>query len=216
MKKLILTIALALATFTAANAQFGIIGGYTTSNTKLSGSTFTAELKNANLWHAGIAYKIEMGPIFTLQPALVYQTKGSVVNADVRNLQTNTGYVELEIGAQVGIDLLAFRPFFLLEPFIGYGVVSGEKFSGTVTGMSYDDVNKYLNDAKNKFEVGFGVGGGVEIFDHVQLSVQWFMNVGKLYNEDKLNSDSIYSVVTSGYKDVKNYQGIKVTVGIFF
>lgn len=216
MKKLILTIALALATFTAANAQFGIIGGYTTSNTKLSGSTFTAELKNANLWHAGIAYKIEMGPIFTLQPALVYQTKGSVVNDGLRALQTNTGYVELEIGAQVGIDLLAFRPFFLLEPFIGYGVVSNEKLSVSGTSIGSDELNKYLNDAKNKLEVGFGVGGGVEIFDHVQVSVQWFMNVGNLYNGDKLNSEAAYSAFTTGYKDIKNYQGIKVSVGIFF
>jgi len=209
MKKLILTIALALATFTAANAQFGIVGGYTMSNSKLNSEIFKPV--NASAWHAGVAYKIELGPLFTLQPALVYQAKGSTIQSErLGSIQTNTGYVELEVGAQLGIDLLAFRPFILLEPFVGYGVYTGDKYGS--------DLNEYLNNAKNKFEFGFGVGGGVEIFDHVQLSVQWFMNVGKLYKEDALKTGTIMDVFSdyNFLKDVKNYQGLKVSVGIFF
>ena len=214
MKKLILTLALALVTFTAANAQFGVIGGFTSARTNLSGESWANEIKNASLWHAGVAYKIGLGPIFTLQPALVYQTKGSVVNDGFRNLTTNAGYVELELGAQLGIDLLALRPYFLLEPFIGYQVVGKDAVSTSVANV--DDLNKYVNEAKNKLEVGFGVGGGIEILRHIQVSVQWFMNVGQLYNGEKLAADTIWATATSGYKDIKNYQGIKVTVGIFF
>ncbi len=62
MKKLFLTLTLALLTFTAAYAQFGIIGGFTSSSTKLpKGTNWSAEVKNAPLWHAGVAYKIGLG-----------------------------------------------------------------------------------------------------------------------------------------------------------
>ena len=217
MKKLFLTLTLALLTFTAAHAQFGIIGGFTSSSTKLpNGTNWSAEVKNAALWHAGVAYKIGMGPFFTLQPQLVYQTKGTQVNDGLRDLKSQAGFVELELSAQLGLDLLAVRPFIMLEPFIGYDVTPGERLNGGITGATSDEINKYLRDAKNKFEVGFGVGGGIEVMRHVQVSVQWFMNAGKLFNEDKLAADTILKTVASNYKDIKNYQGLKVTVGIFF
>ena len=120
--------------------------------------------------------------------------------------------MELELSAQLGLDLLAVRPFIMLEPFIGYDVTPGERLNGGITGATSDEINKYLRDAKNKFEVGFGVGGGIEVMRHVQVSVQWFMNAGKLFNE----ADTILKTVASNYKDIKNYQGLKVTVGIFF
>ena len=217
MKKLFLTLTLALLTFTAAHAQFGIIGGFTSSSTKIpSGSNWSAEVKNAALWHAGVAYKIGMGPFFTLQPQLVYQTKGSKVNDGARDFKSQAGFVELELSAQLGLDLLMVRPFIMLEPFIGYDVTPGEILNGNISGITYEEVNKYLRNAKNKFEVGFGVGGGIEVMRHVQVSVQWFMNAGKLFNEDKLAADTIMKVIATNYKDFKNYQGLKVTVGIFF
>ena len=217
MKKLFLTIALALLTFTAANAQFGIIGGFTSSSTKLpKGTNWSAEVKNAPLWHAGVAYKIGMGPFFTLQPQLVYQTKGSKVNDGARDFKSQAGFVELELSAQLGLDLLMLRPFIMLEPFIGYDVTPGEILNGSITGITSDEVNKYLRNAKNRFEVGFGVGGGIEVMRHVQVSVQWFMNAGKLFNEDKLAADTVMKAIATNYKDINNYQGLKVTVGIFF
>ncbi len=217
MKKLFLTLTLALLTFTAAYAQFGIIGGFTSSSTKLpKGTNWSAEVKNAPLWHAGVAYKIGMGPFFTLQPQLVYQTKGSKVNDGARDFKSQAGFVELELSAQLGLDLLMLRPFIMLEPFIGYDVTPGEILNGSITGITSDEVNKYLRNAKNKFEVGFGVGGGIEVMRHVQVSVQWFMNAGKLFNEDKLAADTVMKAIATNYKDINNYQGLKVTVGIFF
>jgi len=217
MKKLFLTLALVLLSFTAAHAQFGIIGGFTSSSTKIpKGSNWSAEVNKAPLWHAGIAYKIGMGPFFALQPQLVYQTKGSKVNDGVRDLKSQAGFVELELSAQLGLDLLMVRPFVMIEPFIGYDILPGEMLNGSITGATVDEVNKYLRNAKNRFEVGFGVGGGLEVMRHVQVSVQWFMNTGKLFNEEKLAGNEIMKVVSTNYKDIKNYQGLKVTVGIFF
>ena len=200
MKKLLITLALLFGTLTAANAQFGIIGGWTMAKSPSTvGDLFP---KNANLFHAGVAYKFDLGPFFTLQPALVYQGKATYVDQS-SSLYSRSNFLELELGAQVGIDLLALRPYFLFEPFIGYDLGALNRLNG--------EVNQVLNEAKNKFEGGFGVGGGIELVNHIQISVQWFMNFGKLFYGNKLNNTD-----WSRLANLNNYQGVKITLGLFF
>lgn len=206
MKKLLLTLTLILGAMTAANAQIGIVGGWTTAKTPSTIGGFSPT--NGNLFHAGLAYKFELGPFFALQPALVYQGKAAFVDVTAPGgsaspLYSRSNFLELELGLQVGIDLLALRPFFLFEPFIGYDLGSRNIFNG--------NLEKTLNDARNKFEYGFGVGGGIELVNHIQLSVQWFMNIGKLYDSNKLAASAF-----SQFGNLKNYQGVKVTLGLFF
>ena len=200
MKKLLLTLALMLGTLTAANAQFGIIGGWTTA--KAPSTVGDLLPKNASLFHAGVAYKFEIGPFFALQPALVYQGKATYVNQQ-SSLYSRSNFLELELGTQVGIDLLALRPYFLFEPFIGVDLGALNKLNG--------NVEQALNDARKKVEVGFGVGAGIELVSHIQISVQWFMNFGKLYDSNKLANTNLSSLT-----NLRNYQGVKVTLGLFF
>ena len=181
MKKLLLTLALMLGTLTAANAQFGIIGGWTTA--KAPSTVGDLLPKNASLFHAGVAYKFEIGPFFALQPALVYQGKATYVNQQS--------------------SLYSRRPYFLFEPFIGVDLGALNKLNG--------EVSQVLNDAKKKFEYGFGVGAGIELVSHIQISVQWFMNFGKLYDSNKLVNTDLNSLT-----NLRNYQGVKITLGLFF
>ena len=200
MKKLLITLALLFGTLTAANAQFGIIGGWTMA--KSSSTVGDLLPKNASLFHAGVAYKFEIGPFFALQPALVYQGKATYVNQQ-SSLYSRSNFLELELGTQVGIDLLALRPYFLFEPFIGVDLGALNKLNG--------EVSQVLNDAKKKFEYGFGVGAGIELVSHIQISVQWFMNFGKLYDSNKLVNTDLNSLT-----NLRNYQGVKITLGLFF
>lgn len=210
MKKLFLTLALVFATLASANAQFGVIGGWTSSNAKVDGS-WKPDTKSMSLYHLGVAYKIKMGPLFAAQPELSYQVKGAVLNDNISTLSTRGSYVELGLGMQLGVDLLVFRPFFLFQPFIGYQVYGNEDLQ--VFGPSSSVAYNQLKDAKNKFEGGFGVGGGLELMNHFQITVQWFKNIGQLYDGGKFND---YADVLSGLKDVKNYSGVKITLGMFF
>ena len=175
----------------AASAQhFGVIGGFTSSKTNLK----EVNLKNAAAWHAGVAYKHDFGPVFTLQPAITYEAKG----AEIQGAKWQTGYVEASVGLQLGIDLAIVRPFGVFEPFLGYQVY-GEEFKD-------GGVKENIMAITNHFEYGFGVGGGVELFNFLQLSVQWFKNFGYLFKED----------ARAAHANVQNYQGIKVTLGVFF
>lgn len=186
MKKLLTVIVVALASVTMAHAQFGIVGGYTSSTTKLADAA--KEVSSASLWHAGVAYKINIGAL-AIQPSLTYNMKGTTID----NVQYKSGYVEASAGLQVGLDLLVARPFLVAEPFIGYQVTGNEAA---------------VKDVTNKLEWGFGVGVGVDVIKHLQLRVEWFKNLGAL-------AGASGEQAVNALKDT-NYQGIKITAGIFF
>ena len=61
----------------------------------------------------------------------------------------------------------------------------------------------------NKLEYGFGLGGGLEISDHLQLSVQWFNNLGTMFSERA-------EAGAASLEKIKNFQGIKFSLAILF
>ena len=151
-----------------AHAQFGFLVGLTSSSVKMASSDAIS------LYHAGLTYKIDLPSGFAIQPAVLYQVKGANVGqlgtATDEDFKVKTGFVEVPLGLQWGPHLAAFRPYVFAEPFIGYRVSS--------TDRGNESFRDWASQAKNKFEYGFGLGAGLEISDHLQLSVQWFNNLG--------------------------------------
>lgn len=227
--KRILTIVALFASIVSAHAQFGVMGGFTSSNTSINTKEIMENAKNISLYHAGVFYKFNLGAGFAIQPTLSYQMKGATLEKNIQvgdikaaseTLETKTGFIEVSANAQWGVDLLAFRPFVMVEPFIGYGITGKENFkvSEYYAGGSInsEQVNAAAKEVKNGLEFGFGVGGGVEIASRVQVSVQWFKNLGKLYNDGKVDGETVLTLVKDNYKNINNYSGIKVTLGVLF
>ena len=213
MKKLFVIAALFVSMAVASAQQFGVKGGLTLSTA--NGADKPKENKAMVLYEAGILYKADLGAGFAIQPGLAYQVKGATLKQG-NDVQSKTGFVELSLGAQWGPDLLAFRPYVFVEPFIGYGVTGNEKLTVSGTSISVENINKALQEnAKNKLEYGVGAGLGLEIASHVQLSCQLFRNFGKLYKDSELDSGTLKDIKAS-YKDLKSYQGVKFTLAILF
>ena len=207
MKRIITLAVVAAASLVLASqarAQFGVIAGLTSSKSDMSSAVDDA--KNIALYHAGLTYKIDLGAGFAIQPSLIYQVKGTKVSSldtsKEEDWKLKTGYAEIPVGIQWGPDLVAFRPYAFAEPFIGYQITSSDKV---------DTFSDWTKQAKNKFEYGFGVGGGLEIASHIQVSVQWFKNLGTMFDEDASGSATWQQA-----KDFKNFQGIKFSLAILF
>ena len=205
MKRIITLLAVAAASLfmaARAHAQFGIVGGITSSKTEL---TTAEDVKSMSLYHAGVTYKVDLGAGFAIQPSVLYQVKGASLgelnSSSSEDFKVKTGYVEVPVGLQWGPDLMVFRPFVMAEPFIGYQVTSSDRGADSVEG--------WTEQAKNKFEYGFGVGGGLEIAGNIQLSVQWFNNMGSMVRDESASSGSFS-------EKVKNFKGIKFSVAILF
>ena len=238
MKRIITLVAVAAASLLVAaqaHAQFGIVAGLTSSNAKADEAV--KDVKNIALYHAGLTYKIDLGAGFAIQPEVLYQVKGmsldkwgdSTGKEISGSFETKVGYVEVPVNIQWGPDLIAFRPFVFAEPFVGYQITSDDSsqlggITATATGTTQveDTFASWSEGAKNRLEYGFGLGVGVEILGHIQISAQYFTNLGNLYNEDQANttvgelSSTIATSAKNITKDVGNFQGIKVNVAILF
>ena len=212
MKKMMFVAALFLS-MAAYAQQFGVIGGMTLST--MDGASAPKENKNMVLYQAGVLYKADLGAGFAVQPSLTYQVKGATLKQN-NDVTSKTGFVELGVGAQWGPDLLAFRPYLFVEPYVGYGVTGKEDLSISGLNISATQEQKdALVAAKNKLEYGLGAGIGLEIASHIQLSCQLYRNFGPLYKEGEFDAGKLVDIKSS-YKGLKNYQGMKISLAILF
>ena len=216
MKKILVIAALFASVMAASAQQLGVKGGLTFST--VGGADNPKENKDVLLYEAGVVYKLDLGGGLAIQPALGYQVKGAKFQQDItqNTVETKTGFVELSAAAQWGPDLLAFRPYVFVEPYIGYAVTGNESLTNRAGTSAGEKINTALQkDAKNKLEYGVGAGIGLEVASHVQLSCQLFRNFGKLYKEGELDNGTLKYIKPS-YVNLKNYQGVKLTLAILF
>lgn len=219
MKKIVFVAATLAAMLFSVNAraQFGILGGLTASSTSVNKAE---DVKSINLYHAGLTCKFDLGLGFAIQPSLIYQVKGASIGeigkeTKAEDFQLKTGFVEIPVQVQWGPDLMVFRPYLFAEPFLGYAISSDDK---VLSSGEADAFKTWAGNAKNKIEYGIGLGAGIEIAQHVQLSAQYFSNFGNLFTAkaDGSEGTELADVKTAVSEGVKNFQGIKVSLAFLF
>ena len=188
-------------------------------------------MEGINLYHVGLAVKLPLPLGFAIQPELLYQMKGAdlkqtydatvagtELSAEASSFETKTGFAELNIGLQWGIDLVAFRPYVFAKPFVGYQLTSEDDFkAGDVIKDGTDATfEQYMSNAKEKLEYGFSIGAGIELLEHFQLSLEFFKNLGTMFNQGEFDADAAKAAALDGYDDLESYGGFKVTLGFFF
>lgn len=203
MKKII-TVALALAFAISASAQFGIIGGLTSSSTKLETAINEATSNQLNQYHAGIAYKFALPFGFAVQPAITYNVKGATMGDNNYNFDFKTGFIEIPVQLQWGIEITPeLRPFVFAEPFVGYAISNSQSF----TIGNINEIKDSWENVKNRLEYGVGAGAGVDLFQRFQVSFRYFWNLGNLYD---------FSWGTLSKTQETECNGILLSLGIFF
>ena len=208
MKKLIV-IAATLLVAVSAHAQLGVVAGLTSSKTDLGQAK--AEIKNVNQYHVGLTYKLDLG-IIAVQPSPIYNVKGTKVEnlanqitdgtLTVGDFEYKTGSIELPVQLQAGVDLGLARVYGIVEPFLGYQITN----TTTTPGGNKIDVD--WENVKNKLEYGVGLGAGVELIKHVQVSVRYFWNLG---NAGEASLANAYDAVRT-----QKANGIMASVALLF
>lgn len=156
---------------------------------------------------AGVAFSFDL-PVqgMTIQPELNYVSKGAMYRGpeDFR-MDFRTDFIELPVNLQVGLDLILFRPYLMVSPYIGYAV--------------YKLPERVRWDGINRFQYGVGIGGGVD-FWRLQLQVKYSWNIGQLIRGISQSGIS-YPEGTSGEGQtgsarLGNYRGLEVNLVFFF
>lgn len=212
MKKTLISLA-AVLTFlcfgiqeSAAKGGFGILGGVNFSTMKIqevNSSTMTQ-------WHAGFTYKTSLPLGFSIQPSVIYSVKGV---KNINEMDLSVGYVEVPVSFQWGPDLLIFRPFLDVTPFVGCGV-NGKQ---TTAESSTKDV---WNEGIKRVEYGIGLGVGFEIW-RFQVIGRYNWNLGTIASSSSSSSSSSSDPMI-GWEDVgkmlsgQSFSGITLTVAFLF
>lgn len=153
MKKVLLVSAIAL--FGAVNAQtFGVKAGMNISN--LSNADDTKSLIGFN---AGVFMNAPLAANFSIQPEVLYNTKGA--KADGADLSLNLDYISVPVMFQYNAT-----PQFYLEvgPEFSF-IVSSKAKSGGVTA----DVDKIVE----KFDIGLGLGAGYYFTPNIGVTARY-------------------------------------------
>ena len=205
MKKLIVIVA-SLLVAVSAHAQLGVVAGITSSKSDLKSAK--EDVKNISLYHVGLTYKMDLG-LLAIQPSILYNMKGSKFDmlskeTTLDNFEYKTGYLEIPVQVQAGLDLGLARVYGFLEPFVGYAVSNSIAFSQGQPKQTWDNI-------KSKMEYGVGLGAGVELIKHVQVSVRYFWNMGLVYNGKNINIGDVASPIAG-----QKCNGISASVALLF
>ena len=207
MKRLVAALAffaLALVGASEISAQkYGIIGGATfTSMQNIEKSAKTG-------FNIGATAQLKLPLGFSVQPSLIYNSKAAQVGGDALAASMNVGYLELPVSVQWGPDLLLFRPFLEVTPFVGYAVNS--TFKTEALNQATIIKNEWNSFNMNRFAYGLGLGGGIEVW-RFQVICRYHWNFGPLFDADgSLNIQP----VTDAFKD-KNFGGVTLSLAFMF
>lgn len=191
MRKFILAAAFFLMSLCFADnssaGNFGLVGGanfYTYNPKDIGQQTLTN-------WHAGMVCKFGLPLGFQIQPSLTYSVKDGEIPRKLQDVDASiltVGYLELMTSLQWGVDLILFRPFLDVSPFVGYSV---------------EELKNSAFKSADGLEYGVGLGGGLQIW-RFQVTARYNWNFGY--------------IVPDGKEKVKgeNFNGVSLSLAYFF
>ena len=204
MKRLFMMVvaALFLCGITAsAQPKWGVTAGLNFNTSKFT----DVDVKARTGWSAGATCLVDLPLGFSLQPSLVYHQKGANITD---NISQNVGYLELPVSVQWGPDLLIFRPFLDVTPYIGYALSSDTKVS--LPGLNFDWDSW---EGKKRFEYGVGIGAGVNVW-RLQLIARYNWNFGSLYNVK--GWDDIKDHIPDLKRENEHFGGVTLSLAYMF
>lgn len=197
MKKFItLALALIMtASFAGAQSRFGIKAGLnfnTLEDVTQSGSVDNA-WKSQTGYHFGIAWQIKVPLLgIALQPELLYskvkthiadipaegrfspssyyvssQYPQVIIDDTFNPAEIELDYLTLPINIQLGIDMLLFRPFVFVSPYVSFALQKGADLED----QEWDNINR--------FNYGVGAGVGLDIWK-LQIVGKYNWGLGRL------------------------------------
>ena len=215
MKKYFIALVVALMAFAvsaSAQVKFGVTAGMNFNSAKVADVKMDAKAG----WNVGATLQFNLPLGFSLQPSVVYMHKAAgfetpslssdfLENLKAEMVQT-VGSVVVPVSVQWGPDLLVFRPFLDVTPYIGYAL------SNEVT-TSLADFKFSSWQGKERFEYGLGIGAGINVWK-LQVIARYNWNFGSLYNVE--GWDDIKSELKGLSAENENFGGVTLSLAFLF
>lgn len=179
-----------------SQAKFGVKGGLNFNSYKDISGSVNDTWNNQTGYHFGVLIQTKVPIIgLGLQPELLFVRKG-VENPDIPANSFYLDYLQLPINVQVGLDLLLFRPFIMVSPYISYAIGKGDMLVDT----EWDNLNR--------LDYGYGLGVGVDIWK-LQVTGKYNWSMGKL-------QDATSTPINGTTLKNAKIQGFQLSVALLF
>lgn len=210
--KRILIAAVALLTLFSVQMSAQKLGRFgVTAGMNFNTSKFTdIDVKARTGWHAGVTYLVDLPLGFSLQPSLMYNQKSANIT---NSITQDMGYIELPVSVQWGPDLLLFRPFIDVTPYIGVAMANKTQLKADIAGLVSASLSDSSWEGKQRFEYGVGIGGGINVWK-LQLIARYNWNFGSLYNVH--GWDDIKEHLPDLKRGSENYGGVTLSLSYIF
>lgn len=193
----------------SGQSRYGIMGGFSFSH-----ATEVGNRGSVTKYNAGVTYQLKLPLGFSVQPSLLYHVKGARVKGDGGTaLDITTGYLELPVSFQWGPDLLLFRPFLDVSPYIGVGL-NNSLYCRAQGSKVADETNIWGGAGIARMEYGVGVGLGVEIW-RFQIIGRYNWNLGKIYCGSDATTPA-NTIMKTTFGDGGNFSGLTLSVALLF
>ena len=205
MKRLFATaLVCAVSLFVASQLHAQNIGA-------IVGTTFSS-LKNVDAesrtgFNIGATAQFRLPLGFSFQTALIYNAQSTGLGSQLLTGSVDVSYLELPVSLQWGPDLLVFRPFLDVTPFVGYALDGNVSLENVLT----DTDHEWKLSQIQRLAYGLGVGGGLEVW-RFQLLCRYNWNFGQLF---KSQDDLELPGLEESYKN-RNFGGVTLTLAYFF
>ena len=179
MKKLLFTLALVIASATAANAQFGLTAGYLhQTSTARTGETSREASYNGGF--AGLEFNIPLIGEISLVPGvnLSFLLSGTD-EISLFSLPYRGQYRDININVPVELrydfDLASDADFFVYAgPTLSYGLSAKFMYKSLLSGASTADL---YGDKYSRINLGVNFGFGFVVFDNIQGKIGYTLGL---------------------------------------
>lgn len=198
MKKRILLLTICLALFSAnayAQFSFGLTAGMNFMEARLKDVSADSKVG----YVLGLTGSWDLPAGFSLQPSVLFNTKDAYFTD---SFALNMSYLDIPLSLQWGPDLMIFRPFVDVTPYIGLHL----KNKGRVTSAGQQIIDSPYVDELQSFEYGLGLGGGIDVW-RLRLILRYNWNFGPIF------TDEVRSHVLDHKGD--NYCGLTLALSFF-
>lgn len=207
MKKIAVLLSVFLLS-TAVYGQFGIKAGLNFNSMKdFNVNDLSSSFEGKTGFHVGVLYKLNLPLGFALQPELMYTQKGGSIDMGGKaSGDIKMNYLQLPVNLQWGVDLVLFRPFIMVSPYIGYAIAKGDDFKD----VEWSNLNK--------FEYGVGLGAGLDIWKF-QVSGRYCWDLGTMSDfKGESFGEGTQDAYKEAYKAISNgkNRGFELSIAFLF
>jgi hypothetical protein len=205
MKKALLLLSLmGLINFSfAQSVSFGVNAGVNFSKISSSGNGLTLTSSNTTGFHVGAVADIGFGNL-SLQPGILYSTKGGSINGSGGTEKLTLNYVEVPVNLLYNIPLGVGKVFFGGGPYVALGLSGKATLTGaaTTSGSGSESQNVTFGsadgDVKNP-DFGVNLLGGFRFTSGLSLSAGYGIGIANLSNSSGASTKNNVLSFSVGY-----------------